>query len=110
MVQNDDIEILGASENNLKHIDVTIPKGKLVVFAGVSGSGKSSLAFDTVAVESCREWQQSYPLFLRNKMPHYDRPSSSKSCRQSGETDPNDHGGGRLHLRKRQADPTRDTG
>ena len=70
----DDIEIIGASENNLKHIDVTIPKGKLVVFAGVSGSGKSSLAFDTVAVESSREWQQSYPLFLRNKMPHYDRP------------------------------------
>ena len=71
---NDEIEILGASENNLKHIDVTIPKGKLVLFAGVSGSGKSSLAFDTVAVESEREWQQSYPLFLRNKMPHYDRP------------------------------------
>ena len=70
----DNIEILGASENNLKHIDVTIPKGKLVVFAGVSGSGKSSLAFDTVAVESEREWQQSYPLFLRNKLPHYDRP------------------------------------
>ena len=70
----DDIEIIGASENNLKHIDLTIPKGKLVVFAGVSGSGKSSLAFDTVAVESEREWQQSYPLFLRNKMPHHDRP------------------------------------
>lgn len=71
---NDDIEIIGASENNLKHINVMIPKGKLVVFAGVSGSGKSSLAFDTIAVESEREWQQSYPLFLRNKMPHYDRP------------------------------------
>ncbi len=71
---NDNIEIIGACENNLKHIDVTIPKGKLVVFAGISGSGKSSLAFDTVAVESSREWQQSYPLFLRNKMPHYDRP------------------------------------
>ncbi len=71
---NDNIEVIGASENNLKHIDVTIPKGKMVVFAGISGSGKSSLAFDTVAVESNREWQQSYPLFLRNKMPHYDRP------------------------------------
>jgi excinuclease UvrABC ATPase subunit len=70
----DSIEIIGAAENNLKHIDVTIPKGKLVVFAGVSGSGKSSLAFDTIAVESSREWQQSYPLYLRNKMPHYDRP------------------------------------
>ncbi|MBR4635198.1 MAG: excinuclease ABC subunit UvrA [Clostridia bacterium] len=71
---HDSIEIIGASENNLKHIDVTIPKGRLVVFAGVSGSGKSSLAFDTVAVESEREWQQSYPLFIRNRMPHYDRP------------------------------------
>lgn len=70
----DDIEIIGAAENNLKHINLTIPKGKLVVFAGVSGSGKSSLAFDTVAAESEREWQQSYPLFLRNKMPHRDRP------------------------------------
>ena len=70
----DRIEIIGAFENNLKHIDVSIPKGKLIVFAGVSGSGKSSLAFDTVAVESEREWQQSYPLFLRNKMPHYERP------------------------------------
>ncbi len=72
----DDIEIIGASENNLKNIDVVIPKGKLVVFAGVSGSGKSSLAFDTVAVESSREWQSSYPLFLRNKMPHYERPKA----------------------------------
>lgn len=73
-MMTDDIEIFGAAENNLKHIDLRIPKGKLVVFAGVSGSGKSSLAFDTVAVESEREWQQSYPLFVRNKMPHYDRP------------------------------------
>ena len=70
----DSIEIIGASENNLKHIDLTIPKGKLVVLAGVSGSGKSSLAFDTIAVESARQWQTSYPLYLRNKMPHYERP------------------------------------
>ncbi len=70
----DNIKIIGASENNLKHIDLTIPKGKLVVLAGVSGSGKSSLAFDTIAVESSRQWQTSYPLYLRNKMPHYERP------------------------------------
>ncbi len=70
----DNIEIIGASENNLKHIDLTIPKGKLVVLAGISGSGKSSLAFDTIAVESTRQWQTSYPLYLRNKMPHYERP------------------------------------
>lgn len=70
----DNIEIIGAYENNLKYIDLKIPKGKLVVFAGVSGSGKSSLAFDTIAVESSRQWQTSYPLYLRNKMPHYERP------------------------------------
>ena len=70
----DNIEIIDAQENNLKHVNVSIPKGKLVVLAGVSGSGKSSLAFGTVAVESAREWQQSYPMFLRNKMPHYERP------------------------------------
>ena len=51
--------------------NVIILKGKRVVFTGVSGSGKSSLAFDTIAVESSREWQQSYPLIQRNKMPHY---------------------------------------
>ena len=48
------IEITGASENNLKHLNISIPKEKLVVFAGISGSGKSSLAFDTVAAESIR--------------------------------------------------------
>ena len=74
MQRTDNMDIIGASENNLKHINVTIPKGQLVVFAGVSGSGKSSLAFDTIAVESSREWQSSYPLYLRNKMPHYERP------------------------------------
>ena len=68
------ISIKNAYENNLKHIDVEIPKEKLVVFAGVSGSGKSSLVFDTIGVESSREWQSNYPLFLRNKMPHFDRP------------------------------------
>lgn len=69
------IRIKGASENNLKHIDVEIPKGKLVVLAGVSGSGKSSLAFDTIAVESSRQWQAGYSYYLRNKMPHYERPA-----------------------------------
>ena len=72
---NDDvIKITGASENNLKDVTLEIPKGKLVVFAGVSGSGKSSLAFGTIAVESAREWQNNYSLYIRNKMPHYERP------------------------------------
>lgn len=71
----DAIEIVGASENNLKNIDLTIPKKRLVVLAGVSGSGKSSLAFDVIAVESSRQWQASYPLYIRNKMPRYERPA-----------------------------------
>ena len=69
----DNIIINDAHENNLRHISLEVPKGELVVFCGVSGSGKSSLAFDTIANESNRQWQENYPLFLRNKMPHYDR-------------------------------------
>lgn len=72
--KREDIEIFGASENNLKHINVTIPKEKLVIFAGVSGSGKSSLAFDTIAAESNRQWQASYPMFLRQRLPRYEKP------------------------------------
>lgn len=71
------IEITGASENNLKHLNISIPKEKLVVFAGISGSGKSSLAFDTVAAESIRQWQSTYPLFLRHRLPSYKRPAVS---------------------------------
>lgn len=78
MATGNDIEVIGASENNLKNVSVTVPKGRLVVFCGVSGSGKSSLAFDTIARESQRAWQESYPLFLRNKMPHYERPARTQ--------------------------------
>ena len=75
MREREQIEIRGASENNLKHIDIDIPKEQLVVVAGVSGSGKSSLAFDTVAAESSREWQATYPMFLRMRLPRYERPN-----------------------------------
>ena len=51
---NDKIRIQGARENNLKNIDLTIPRDKLVVFTGLSGSGKSSLAFDTIWPRNCR--------------------------------------------------------
>ncbi|MBR3866876.1 MAG: excinuclease ABC subunit UvrA, partial [Butyricicoccus sp.] len=74
MPEREQIEIRGASVNNLKHIDIDIPKEQLVVVAGVSGSGKSSLAFDTVAAESSREWQATYPMFLRMRLPRYERP------------------------------------
>ena len=74
--KRENIEIYGACENNLKHINVTIPKEKLVIFAGVSGSGKSSLAFDTIAAESNRQWQASYPMFLRQRLPRYEKPKA----------------------------------
>lgn len=68
------IQITNAYENNLKNISLPVPKNELVVFCGVSGSGKSSLVFDVLAVESERQWQASYPMHIRNKMPHYERP------------------------------------
>lgn len=71
----DEIKIFGARENNLKDITVSIPKNALVAVAGISGSGKSSLVFDTIATESAREWQSSFPLYVRNKLPHYERPN-----------------------------------
>ncbi len=71
---NNHIIIKGAYENNLKHIDVSIPKGKLVVFTGVSGSGKSSLVFDTIAAESMHQLNNIFPLYIRNRMPHYEVP------------------------------------
>lgn len=74
--KRENIEIFGAAENNLKHINVTIPKEKLVIFAGVSGSGKSSLAFDTIAAESNRQWRASYPMFLRQRLPRYEKPKA----------------------------------
>jgi len=57
MEEREMIEITGAAENNLKNIRLRIPKERLVVLTGVSGSGKSSLAFDTIAEESRRQWQ-----------------------------------------------------
>lgn len=68
------ITILGARENNLKNVSISIPKGKLVVFTGVSGSGKSSLAFNTIATEAMRRLNDTYPLYIRNRMPHYAIP------------------------------------
>lgn len=69
------IEIRGASVNNLKDLNVDIPKEQLVLLAGVSGSGKSTLAFDTIASEAGRQWQATYPLFVRNRLPRYEHPA-----------------------------------
>ncbi|MGW3204340.1 ATP-binding cassette domain-containing protein [Streptomyces sp. NPDC001135] len=70
----DFITLTGARENNLKSVDLRIPKGRLTVFTGVSGSGKSSLVFDTIAVESQRQLNETYPSFVRNRLPRFERP------------------------------------
>lgn len=71
-----DIYIKGAAENNLKGFDIVIPKKKLVVFTGKSGSGKSSLVFDTIAKESQRQLNDTLPLYIKHKLPLYERPKA----------------------------------
>ncbi|SFQ55242.1 Excinuclease UvrABC ATPase subunit [Amycolatopsis arida] len=71
---HDRIRVHGARENNLKDVDIEIPKRRLTVFTGVSGSGKSSLVFDTVAAESQRLINETYPAFLQGFMPTLARP------------------------------------
>lgn len=70
----DEIILRGLKENNLKNINLNIPKGKITVFTGLSGSGKSSVVFDTLATESRRQMTLNYPLYVRNQMPRYERP------------------------------------
>lgn len=70
------ITIRGARENNLKNVSVDIPKRKITVFTGVSGSGKSSLVFGTIAAESQRLINETYPAFVQQFMPHYGQPDA----------------------------------
>ena len=71
---NDTIKIRGARENNLKNIDLTIPRDKLVVFTGLSGSGKSSLAFDTIYAEGQRRYVESLSSYARQFLGKMDKP------------------------------------
>lgn len=71
---NDMIEIKGLHQNNLKNISLSIPKNKIVVFTGVSGSGKSSIVFDTIAAESQRQMNETYSAWVRGRMPKYEKP------------------------------------
>jgi excinuclease ABC subunit A len=75
---NDFIEVFGAREHNLKNIDIKIPKNKLVVFTGVSGSGKSSLAFDTIYNEGQRRYMESFSAYARQFVGDMERPDVDK--------------------------------
>ncbi len=70
-----DMIIQGLSQNNLKHVSFSIPKEKITVFTGVSGSGKSSIVFDTIAAESQRQLNATYPAFVRSRLPKYPKPA-----------------------------------
>ena len=71
---NDKIHVKGARENNLKNVELTIPRDKLVVFTGLSGSGKSSLAFDTIYAEGQRRYVESLSAYARQFLGQMDKP------------------------------------
>jgi len=75
-VSHEYIEIRGARENNLKNVSLRIPKRQITVFTGVSGSGKSSIVFDTIASEARRQLFETFSTFIRNFLPRYAQPDA----------------------------------
>src|SRR6187455_1145552 len=75
---SDQIEVLGARVHNLKNIDISIPKNKLVVITGISGSGKSSLAFDTIYAEGQRRYMETFGAYARQFIGDMERPDVDK--------------------------------
>ena len=73
-MDDEKIKILGAREHNLQNVDLEIPRGKLVVFTGLSGSGKSSLAFDTIHAEGQRRYMETFSAYARNFIGNMERP------------------------------------
>ena len=76
--RNKSIEIKGANMHNLKNIDISIPKKKLIVITGVSGSGKSSLAFDTIYAEGQRRYVESLSSYARQFLERIEKPKVEK--------------------------------
>src|SRR6476661_1922814 len=72
------IEVFGAKEHNLKNVDISIPKNKLVVITGISGSGKSSLAFDTIYAEGQRRYMETFGAYARQFIGEMERPDVDK--------------------------------
>src|SRR6266550_2829718 len=70
------ITIRGARENNLKDVSLRIPKRKITIFTGVSGSGKSSIVFDTIATEAQRLLYENFSMFIRTFLPRYSQPDA----------------------------------
>ena len=73
-MENDKLIIKGARENNLKNINLEIPKNKLVIMTGLSGSGKTSLAFDTIYAEGQRRYVESLSAYARQFLGNMEKP------------------------------------
>ena len=78
MSEINDILIFGAKSNNLKNLDLSIPRDKLVVITGLSGSGKSSLAFDTIYAEGQRRYVETFSAYARQFLSKLERPDVDK--------------------------------
>src|SRR6218665_109468 len=76
--QEEKIDVYGAREHNLKEVNLTIPRNKLVVFTGLSGSGKSSLAFDTIFAEGQRRYIETFSAYARQFLGGLERPDVDK--------------------------------
>src|SRR5690554_7156073 len=90
MMTKDEIVIQGARENNLKNVSLKLPRNKFIVFTGLSGSGKSSLAFDTIYAEGQRRYVESLSSYARQFLGQMDKPDvdfieiGRASCRERG--------------------------
>src|SRR5512147_250171 len=76
MVAQEYITLRGARENNLKNVSLRIPKRKITIFTGLSGSGKSSIVFDTIAAEARRQLNDTFSTFVRTFLPRYAQPDA----------------------------------